>query len=75
MKRFDSNNYELNPGKKTGVYLIHGFSSTTYELKLLGELLADQDYHIVLNNFPGHGTNVDDCNKYQYNDWLDYSKI
>ena len=48
MKRFDSNNYELNPGKKTGVYLIHGFSSTTYELKLLGELLGADSKEMLL---------------------------
>ena len=75
MSRFDPNNYELNPESNIGIYLIHGFSSTTYELKLLAEVLADQGHHVVLNNLPGHGTNVDDCNKYQYNDWLDYSKI
>ena len=47
----------------------------TYELKLLAEVLSQKGYHVILNNLPGHGTNVDDCNKYQYTDWLDYSKI
>ena len=75
MSRFDPNNYEFNPESNIGIYLIHGFSSTTYELKLLAEVLADQGHHVVLNNLPGHGTNIDDCNQYQYNDWLDYSKI
>jgi len=75
MSRFDPNNYEFNPHGSTGIYLIHGFSSTTYEFKLLAKILADKGYHVVLNNLPGHGTNVDDCNKYEYNDWLDYSKI
>ena len=75
MKKFDVNNYHFNPNSKIGIYLIHGFSSTTYELKLLADLLNQNGYHVVLNNLPGHGTNVDDCNKYSYNDWLDYSKI
>ena len=75
MSYFDTNNYEFNTNSNTGIYLIHGFSSTTYELKLLAEVLSGKGYHVVLNNLPGHGTNVDDCNKYQYTDWLDYSKI
>ena len=75
MSRFDPNNYEFNPESNIGIYLIHGFSSTTYELKLLAEILAHKGHHVVLNNLPGHGTNIDDCNQYQYNDWLDYSKI
>ena len=37
--RFDSNNYEFNHNSKIGVYLIHGFSSSTYEMKLLAEFL------------------------------------
>ncbi|MBI44926.1 MAG: hypothetical protein CMG66_02025 [Candidatus Marinimicrobia bacterium] len=75
MNRFDPNNYEFNPDSKIGIYLIHGFSSTTYELKVLADLLNQKGYHVVLKNLPGHGTNVDDCNKYSYNDWLDCSKI
>ena len=38
--KFDSNNYEFNHNSKIGVYLIHGFSSSTYEVKLLAEFLA-----------------------------------
>ena len=75
MSYFDTNNYEFNTNSNTGIYLIHGFSSTTYELKLLAEVLSEKGYHVILNNLPGHGTNIDDCNKYQYTDWLDYSKI
>ena len=72
---FDTNNYEFNPNSKIGIYLIHGFSSTTYELKHIAKKFADQEYHVVLNNLPGHGTTLEDCNKTKYQDWLDYSKI
>jgi len=75
MKKFDSNNYDFNPDSKIGVYLIHGFSSTTYELKVLAAALQKQGHHVVLNNLPGHGTTVEDCNKYTYHDWLNYSKM
>ena len=74
-KNFDQNNYEYNPKSKTGVYLIHGFSSSTYELKILAKFLNKKNYHVVLNNLPGHGTNIEDCNQSEYTDWLNYSKI
>ena len=74
-KKFDTKNYEFNKGSKIGVYLIHGFSSTTYEMKVLANFLKDKNYHVVLNNLPGHGTTVQDCNKTTYQEWLDYSKI
>ena len=74
-RQFDTNNYEFNLNSKIGIYLIHGFSSTTYELKQLAKQFADQEYHVVLNNLPGHGTTLEDCNKSKYQNWLDYSKI
>jgi len=73
--QFDTNNYDFNPNSKIGIYLIHGFSSTTYELKEIAQQFADQQYHVVLNNLPGHGTTLEDCNKTKYQNWLDYSKI
>ena len=75
LKQFDINNYELNPNSKIGIYLIHGFSSTTYELKEIAKKFAHSDYHVVLNNLPGHGTTMKDCNQIKYQDWLNYSKI
>ena len=74
LARFDTNSYEYNSNSKIGIYLIHGFSSTTYEMNFLANHLKQQGYHIVSNNLPGHGTTPEDCNKYKFNDWLDYSK-
>ena len=74
-KQFDINNYELNPNSKIGIYLVHGFSSTTYELKNIAKKFGNRDYHVVLNNLPGHGTTMEDCNQTRYQDWLNYSKI
>ena len=34
-EKFDTNNYHFNPDSKFGIYLIHGFSSSTYEVKKL----------------------------------------
>ena len=69
---FDANNYEFNPESKTGIMLIHGFSSTTYELKKLAVFLADNNIFVRLENLPGHGTTVKDCNRYKYIDWINF---
>ena len=35
--RFDSSNYEFNESGEIGIYMIHGFSSTTYEVLKLAK--------------------------------------
>ena len=70
-RRFDTNNYEFNKSGSIGVYLIHGFSNTTYEIKELAEFLANNGFHTIANNLPGHGTNINECNKVKYKDWID----
>ena len=72
--RFDKNNYAFNTSSKLGVYIIHGFSSTTYEVKKLAKFLSDQGYYTVANNLPGHGTNIDECNRIPFVQWLDAVK-
>jgi len=74
-KKFDQNNYICNTNEKIGVYLIHGFSSTTYELKMLFQFLSNQKYYVVAKNLPGHGTTIDDCNRQKFQDWLKFSEI
>ena len=51
---FDEKSYDLNCNAKTGIFLIHGFSSTTYELKKLAKFLADKDFFVRFENLPGH---------------------
>ena len=72
--RFDTNNYEYNTKSKLGVYLIHGFSSTTYEVKQLAEYLSENGYYTIAKNLPGHGTTVHECNKVKYTHWLSQVK-
>lgn len=72
--RFDQNNYEFNTSSKLGVYLIHGFSSTTYEVKELAEFLGNNGYYTIANNLPGHGTTIEECNQMKYAYWLDKVK-
>ena len=69
--RFDENNYEFNLESKNGIYLIHGFTNTTYETKKLAQYLSKQGYRTVANNLPGHGTTIEECNRVKYQDWLE----
>ena len=73
-KKFDTKNYEFNKNSSLGVYLIHGFTSTTYEVKELAKFLGQNGFHAIANNLPGHGTNIEECNRVKYTDWLDTVK-
>ena len=72
--KFDENNYEFNKNSKKGVYLIHGFSSTTYEVKQLAKFLSTKGFHVVAKNLPGHGTTIEECNRVRYTHWLEHIK-
>ena len=72
--RFDKNNYVYNTSSKSGVYILHGFTSTTYEVKDLAEFLGNKGNCTVANNLPGHGTSINDCNRIKYQHWFDKVK-
>ena len=68
----DCNNYEFNKDSRNGVYIIHGFTNSTYENKELAEFLGDQGFYTKTNNLPGHGTTPEECNRYKYKDWIEF---
>ncbi len=68
----DSNDYTYNRSSKNGVYIIHGFTNSTYETRDLAKYLGERGYYTVANNLPGHGTSVNDCNKCKYSDWISF---
>lgn len=72
--RFDTNNYEFNTKSPLGVYIIHGFSNTTYEVKQLADFLGKNGFHTIANNLPGHGTTAEECNRVKYTDWITHVK-
>jgi len=74
-KFFDTNDYEYNKPSKTGIMLIHGFTSTTYELKKLIDFLASKDIHVCAYNLPGHASSVDECNQVSYRDWINFTEM
>ena len=71
-KYFDSNNYQFNSESEDGIYIIHGFTNTTYEVKELASYLGEQGYYTVAHNLPGHGTTAEDCNRCKFTDWIEY---
>ena len=61
-------------GSQTGVLLIHGFTATTAEVRLIGEMLHKDGYTCAAPLLPGHGTNPDDLNRATWRMWLEKVK-
>jgi carboxylesterase len=57
-------------GNPTGVLLIHGFTATTTEVRLIGEKLREDGFTTAAPLLPGHGTNPDDLNQASWQMWL-----
>ena len=57
------------PGGPTGVLLIHGFTGSPPEVRLVGDYLHQRGYTVSGPLLPGHGTNVDDMNRRQWTEW------
>jgi carboxylesterase len=56
-------------GGPTGVLLMHGFTATTAEVRLLAKVLHARGYTVAGDLLPGHGTTPDDMNRYRWQDW------
>ena len=70
--KFDPSNYQFNTESRNGVYIIHGFTNTTYEVKELAIYLSKQGFYTRADNLPGHGTTPEDCNRCRYSDWIEF---
>ncbi len=53
----------------TGALLIHGFTATTAEVRLLGKHLHARGYTISAPLLPGHQTTPRDMNRRQWREW------
>ncbi len=51
--------------------LLHGFSGSPSELQVMGTVLAGKGYTVKCPLLPGHGTTMDDLEKYTWRDWYD----
>jgi carboxylesterase len=57
-------------GGPTGILLIHGFTATTAEVRLLANLLHQAGYTISAPLLPGHYTRPEDLNRVHWQDWV-----
>jgi carboxylesterase len=53
----------------TAVVCVHGFTGTPYEMRFLGEQLADSGFHVRGVLLPGHGTSPEDLDRMTWRDW------
>ena len=56
-------------GGPVGILLIHGYTATTAEVRLLGRFLHERGYTVSGPLLPGHGTTPQDMNRCRWQDW------
>ncbi len=66
--QLDGNSFFYN-GNKVGFLLIHGFTATTTEVRLLADKLHQDGYTVSAPLLPGHMTSPDDMNRCSWKDW------
>jgi len=59
-------------GGPVGALLIHGYTATAAEARLLGEELARRGYSVTAPLLPGHGTSPADLARCRWRDWADH---
>ncbi len=57
------------PDGRTGVLLVHGFTSTPMSMRPWGEHLASAGFAVRCPLLPGHGTRWEDCNLSTHGQW------
>jgi carboxylesterase len=59
------------PGARTAVLLVHGFTGTPWEMRLLAEHLAESGIASLAVRLPGHGTSPEDLAGRCWEEWYD----
>jgi len=59
----------LLEGDPVGVLLIHGFTGSPPEMRLVGDYLHQRGLTVSGPLLPGHGTTVENMNRCQWTDW------
>lgn len=54
-----------------GILLVHGWTSTSYEVRRLGKYLNENGFTVSGPMLRGHGTDPEDLENVTYQDWLD----
>jgi len=63
----------LFEGGPSGVLLLHGFTATPVEVKLVGQYLHERGCTVSGPLLPGHGTTVEAINSCSWRDWVDHA--
>ncbi|WP_322509230.1 alpha/beta hydrolase [Anaerolinea sp.] len=53
-----------------GILMIHGFTATPVEVRMVAERLHPRGYTVAAPLLPGHGTHPDDLNRVRWQDWV-----
>ena len=61
-------------GGSTGVLLIHGFTGSPPEMRLVGDYLHERGFTVLAPLLPGHGTSVEEMNQCKWTDWTGYAE-
>lgn len=61
-------------GNHIGCLLIHGFTSSPFELRLLADHLKPKNYTIHIPLLPGHGTSPKNLKNCFWYDWYEHTK-
>jgi len=59
----------LIPGGETGCLLIHGYTGTPFEMRMLGDFLAQAGYTVLAPRLSGHATQPEDMTRGRWQDW------
>jgi len=63
--------FDLVGNDDVGVVLVHGFTGTPFEVRYLGERLAEAGVTVSAPRLPGHGTTVADLDQTRWQDWAE----
>jgi len=58
------------PGGPIGCVLVHGFTGTPKEMRMLGEFLHQEGHTVLAVRLAGHATSMQDMMRMRYQDWL-----
>jgi carboxylesterase len=61
-------------GNRIGCLLLHGFTSSPYDMHFLGQRLHKEGYTVHIPLLPGHGTAPRNLKKIRWYDWFDAAK-
>ena len=63
------------PGATSAALLVHGFTGTPWEMRLLGKALAIAGIASLAIRLPGHGTSPEDLAKKRWEEWDDAVQV